>query len=266
MFLMRLAPFAIVLSIVAAMSGCISQNTESQNIPPVGDSTVLTEAKQAVLVELFTSEGCSSCPSADKALAFLNAQQPVAGADIVTLAYHVDYWNSDRWTDRFSSPLYSRRQESYRQKFNLSSIYTPQMVVDGQAEFAGNNLRFANSEIEKSKKLPKGKIEASIYDGRLKLAITDLPKHRSATVYLVAAEDDLTTNVSGGENSGETLQHVSVVRELKSLGVTDDSSSEFKIEAALPVNTAWKRENMKFVIFVQENEGRQIIAVREIRG
>ena len=89
------------------------------------------DKKMPVLIELFTSEGCSSCPPADQLLTRLEKEQSVGDAEIITLALHVDYWNSLSWKDEFSSPLFSRRQQLYSQALKLDSNYTPQMVVDG---------------------------------------------------------------------------------------------------------------------------------------
>lgn len=232
-------------------------DTDAGQISQPADPVV--NARQPVLVELFTSEGCSSCPSADKNLAFLEKQQPVTKADIITLAFHVDYWDRLGWKDRFSSPLYSRRQEEYSTALKLESSYTPQMIVDGRAEFVGSNGGRATDEILKATENAKAQVVIVIEGGKVKVKIDGAPNHGESTVYAAIAEDGISSRVERGENSGMTLEHVSVVHELKALGMITSSDSKFEGTLDVPANKDWKPENLKVVVFVQENEGRKII-------
>ena len=217
--------------------------------------------KTPVLVELFTSEGCATCPPADRNLAVLDKEQPNPDAEIITLALHVDYWNRLGWKDEFSSPLYSQRQEIYGDKFKINSVYTPQMVVDGSKQFIGSNLSEARKVIAESAKAQKANVELSDAAGKLKVKISDIPKHEISAVFLAIAEDNLSTDVKKGENGGRTLQHSSVVRQLKPLGRILPPDNSFEIETVLETQSNWKKENLKVIVFVQENRSRKVLGV-----
>src|ERR1700758_1874902 len=114
------------------------------------ESTKRMSAAPVVIVELFTSEGCSSCPPADQLLKKLSEEQPIHGAQVVALEEHVDYWNHLGWRDPFSDVEFSRRQEQYSGVFRNDGVYTPQMIVDGQVEFTGSREGRAREAIERS--------------------------------------------------------------------------------------------------------------------
>lgn len=259
---MKLTLFLLILSILSA---CGSSKAEGRK--PTGNQAPKIDmaAKQPVLVELFTSEGCSSCPPADRNLTFLEKQQPNAEAEIITLAMHVTYWDELGWKDEFSSPLFTRRQEIYSRKFNLDSIYTPQMIVDGEYQFVGSDLTKAQKAISASAKNKKAPVELSETADKLKIKISELPEHRAASVYLAVVEDNLTSNVERGENSGKKLEHNSVVRELKALGLIDPQNSGYEAEIPLQFETGWKKENLKFIVFAQDNVSRKILGVNSFK-
>lgn len=236
------------------------QKQSNQKIAPV-----TAEKKAPVLVELFTSEGCLSCPPADANLAFLEKEQPLPQAEIITIALHVDYWNSLSWKDEYSSPIFSRRQQLYSQALKLDSNYTPQMIVDGREEFVGSNLDRAREAILEAAKTQKAVIEITPAADKYKIKISGIPAHENATVFFAITEDNLASNVRGGENSGKKLEHTSVVRELSSLGMLAAQQQDLELETALQIQTAWKKENLKLVVFVQENASRKVLGVSRIR-
>lgn len=263
--------FALAV-MISSLFGCASLESETataqtrdtkQNQPT---KPVESKGKPAVLVELFTSQGCSSCPPADRVLSQLEKQQPNGDAEIITLALHVDYWDYLGWKDEFSSKEFSERQSGYAERFKLDSIYTPQMVVDGQTQFVGGNLDAANKAISDSAKMNKANIEISNANDKLKVKITDAPAHDDSYVWLAIAEDDLKTNVKRGENGGKTLDHVSVVREMKLLGSLASADKTFESETAPQFNPAWKKENLKFVVFVQGKDSKKVFGVKKLEN
>ncbi len=222
--------------------------------------------KPPVLIELYTAEGCPMCPPADRNLTFLETEQPFAEAELVTLSLHVDYWNSRSWKDEFSSSMFSRRQDIYGQVFKISSIYTPQMIVDGQIQFAGTDLAKVQKAVIQSAKNEKGKIELSTLEDanggtKLQVKISDLPKHEISTVFLAVAEDNLASSRNRSESSGGKRAFTSVVRELKSLGFLTAEQKNLEMETFLQFQSNWKTENLKLVVFVQENGSRKIFGI-----
>jgi hypothetical protein len=253
----------LVLISAIVFASCSSQTVESQTKNQKAEIQN-PQSKSPVLVELFTSEGCSSCPPADTALAFLDKEQPFMQAGIITLALHVDYWNRLGWKDEFSSPLFSQRQTVYAQKLKLDSAYTPQMIVDGRIQLVGSNMGEASKAILEAAKSPKANIEISLDGDILKIKITGAPKHEEASVFLAVTENNLASNVKSGENAGKNLAHTSVVRELRPIGKLEDKSDSFEQQTSVAKNPQWNAENINYVVFVQENESRKIIGTARI--
>jgi hypothetical protein len=255
---MRLFSLLILVAVSTYLASCGMQAVDGVQVGSES-SQPAPESRQPVLVELFTSEGCSSCPPADRNLIFLENQQPVARAEIITLAFHVDYWDRLGWKDRFSSAQFSTRQASYADAFKLDSNYTPQMIVDGSAEFVGSDSGKATKEILAATGSAKASVELDVTANRLKAKITNAPKHGEATVFAAIAEDGISSRVERGENAGNTLNHVSVVRELKSLGVLPADKNDVELSSDFQIGADWKSENLKVVVFVQENGTRRVI-------
>jgi hypothetical protein len=138
------------------------------------------------------------------------------------------------------------------------------MIVDGRTEFTGNDSGKAARAITEAAKSPKGKIEITRSGDKIIVKLAELPEHSEANVFLAIAEDNLSTKVGRGENSGKTLEHLSVVRELKSVRALKSGEKAAEIETNLTFGESWKKENLKIIVFVQENESRKILGVGRI--
>jgi hypothetical protein len=176
-----------------------------------------------VLVELFTSEGCSSCPPADEFIRKLDTLQPVAGAQLVVLSEHVDYWNHDGWKDPNSASFLTERQADYERILGVSTPYTPQIIVDGTNEIRLNDPQQIDKVFQQSVsalKLPVRLTAVSVDQGILRahVEVDASAERRSAEVYLAVALDHVDSQVLHGENGGRHLSHVAVVRQIEKVG------------------------------------------------
>jgi hypothetical protein len=205
-------------------------------------------AQNPVIVELFTSEGCSSCPPADKLLAQLEHTQPV-----LVLSEHVDYWNRLGWRDPFSSAQFSQRQNDYATAFHKDGVYTPQMVVDGRAEFVGNDAGAAKAAIQKAASQPKATVTLTQNSGGLIVNIEGIPAKAESDVFLAITEAGLRTDVTAGENSGRMLSHTGVVRSLNIIGRAKGGS--FSKQAGMSALAP----HQQAIVFVQDRRTRAIL-------
>ncbi|HEX4166099.1 MAG TPA: DUF1223 domain-containing protein [Bryobacteraceae bacterium] len=230
-------------------------------------------SKTPVVVELFTSEGCSSCPPAEKLLQALDEKQPFSGADLVVLSEHVDYWNDGGWVDPYSSKLLTARQRSYAEHFRLDSMYTPQAVVDGERETVGSNAVGIRNAVEASMRNQKVALTVanSVRDGnRIKFHLTsaDLPGAEGpVTVYVAVAENKVQSNIAGGENGGRSLTQVAIVRALAAVGAMKGGSSFLK-DITIPMPSGAGSSGVRVVAFLQDDKSRQIVGAtyEEIQG
>jgi hypothetical protein len=213
----------------------------------------MTLLAAAILVELFTSQGCSSCPPADRVLAQLDAQ-PVAGIEFIVLSEHVDYWNRLGWTDPYSSGALTARQQRYGQRFSLDGVYTPQAVVQGQAQMVGSDGRKLVAAAQAAAKRPQVGLRVVEFErgngrvrGRVVVESGEVPK--GAHLVVALASDPPATVVARGENAGRTLPHVAVVRQLVDLGGKDRFD--------LPDGPEWTR----LVVFLQAAQQGEVLGV-----
>jgi len=257
-------PLLLAGTAAVAALGLLAR-TETQAAPRPAQTVRAQAGRVPVIVELFTSEGCSSCPPADASLSRLESQT-VGGADVIALGEHVDYWNHGGWADPFSANKFSARQSDYSRSFGLDNVYTPQMVVDGKAQFVGGDDDEARAAIARAARQPKADVSvtASGTDA-VSVQVAHVPPaaHRDpADVLLAVTEDGLTSSVRGGENAGRRLAYSAVVRRLVPLGTVQGGA--FTARTPLDLSANWRRGRLRAVVFVQERGSRRIIGASEV--
>jgi hypothetical protein len=226
------------------------------------------------VIELFTSEGCSSCPPADALLAKLAEHPAAEHVQVIALEEHVDYWNDLGWFDPFSSHQWTARQYAYAGRLGNGNPYTPQMVVDGSAEFVGSHAQKALNSIAEAARRTKTVVSLSLGGidtrNREHVVVTvgklpDVVKSGTAAVWLSITESGLHSAVTRGENAGHDLRHASIVRSMRKIGDAKGSSdTSFSGDADISLRPEWKRENLRAVVFVQEKESLRILGAAEI--
>jgi hypothetical protein len=231
---------------------------------PAADS--VQPARTPVLVELFTSEGCSSCPPADALLAKLDELQPVADVTVIALEEHVDYWDHQGWRDPFSSADFTARQQHYAGLLHIESPYTPEMVIDGRSEFVGNDSQRALHELTSAARSPKTPVHVAVKDktnDRISLAVNVEATQALGDVLLAIAETGLASDVARGENAGRNLKHSAVVRKLSTIGKLK-SGEAFSAEPVVKLSKQWKPENLRAVVFVEDGASRKVLGAAEV--
>ena len=220
-----------------------------------------------VIAELFTSEGCSSCPPADTLVRQLADAQPFAGAHLIALEEHVDYWDQLGWRDPFSSPQFTSRQADYNDHvFRSKAIYTPQLVVDGARECVGSDRSAIRAIVADSIRRPRAAVavESVAVASHLHVTVSvDVPaaveRHGVADVFVVLAEGGLASVVRHGENGGRTLVHGAVARALAALGALSDRDRTFAGTVDVPIARNWNSRNLQIVGVIQERDSRRIL-------
>lgn len=245
----------------------------SRHRGPESDDTS-TSIASPVVVELFTSEGCSSCPPADALLAKLAEAGSVGNAQVIALEEHVDYWNDLGWTDPFSSPDWTARQYAYAGVLGNGNPYTPQMVVDGGVEFTGSHAPKAQESIARA--AGRTKTTVTLTQGTaskpgvesFSVQVGKLPpstKGGTAEVWLAITETGLHSAVTRGENAGHELRHAAIVRSMSKIGEAKaETDTAFSGSTNISLRKEWKRESLKAVVFLQEKKSLRILGAGEI--
>ena len=227
-----------------------------------GSATAGSVQVHEVVVELFTSQGCSSCPPADRLLAKLGAE---SGVRVVPLAYHVDFWNHGGWMDPFSSHDWTQRQVAYGRSFGLDNVYTPQAVVDGAAQLNGSDEARIRAAIASAAARPAAVLALALESpgshvlARVDVDLPEALRDRRLDVWLAVYETGLVTAVARGENGGSQLQNDYVVRRLEraaKLAPGGDGQSSHSVK--LRLSPDWKRSRLGVAAFVQDPRSLEI--------
>jgi hypothetical protein len=225
---------------------------------PVPPDRATPDSAVNVLVELFTSEGCESCPPADTLLIDLLRTQPVRGVHLIGLSEHVDYWDKLGWVDPFSSALFTNRQIEYSRRLG-AEVYTPQVVVDGRAAVVGSSRSDVLAAIRQAAATPKPTLLlgwAPGLDRGLQITIPATAALAGSNVTLVITEDGLSNSVKRGENKGRELHHDAVTRRLTAIGSTDAAGGFSQLVALGPmIDPQWKLAALQVVVFVRNTKG-----------
>lgn len=223
--------------------------------------------RKVVLAELFTSEGCSSCPPADALLQRLNSESPVDGVEVLGIEEHVDYWDNLGWRDPFSSAAFTSRQKEYDARaFRNGEIYTPQLVVDGAFDAIGSDTRSVRDAIAKAAARPGANLTLGVSSvgSSARVAVhVDVPpgvdRRKDADLIAAIVEDGLTSHVDRGENRGRTLGHAAVVRSMHAIGMVPSAASNADATADIAIDSRWQSSHLRIVVFVQERNTMRIL-------
>jgi hypothetical protein len=270
---MRVKVSMIILGAISLISLLAIHSAQQLRAADASGGRVATsDSRTPVLLELFTSEGCSDCPPADRLLQKFDQSQPVAGADLIVLSEHVDYWNDDGWRDAYSSRQYSERQSSYASQFGLSSVYTPQLVIDGRFQLVGSDQRQAILAIEKATKAEKVPVSVSsikLEAGNVVVVHVDagaLPSSseaKTADVLIGTADESDESHVSSGENARRTLRHIAVLRSLTRVAKVNQAAG-YSGEVSVNLNPA-SAGNLRLIAIVQEPEAGKVLGAGSAR-
>jgi hypothetical protein len=249
--------YGLVLAWLCVLAG------DGFGLQAVGQSAAAQS--KPVLVELFTSEGCSDCPPADKLLEQLDKTQPIAGAHAIVLSEHVTYWDHQGWRDPFSLEEMTERQKGYVYRFGLQDSYTPQMVVDGAAQFVGNNAQALEAAMQAAEARPKE--ELKIENVRWENGAAEFTVHGAADagarLVAVLAADETHSEVTHGENAGRTLHHVAVVRVMKEFGGNTVDGRELKIAGGSLTHKEEANGAVRLVVFLVNHKSGHVLGAAE---
>ncbi len=246
---------AWLLLVGASAVGC---SRAAASVPPAGGD----ERRDTgfAVVELFTSEGCSSCPPADDVLRDITSEASRTGRRVYPLAFHVDYWNSLGWPDPYSSEMATRRQESYARVVDQKGMYTPEMVVNGRDAFVGSSGPRATHSIASALLRSEGariSLQAKRVEAGVSVDFTfSTPPAHGTVLRIALIEPETSSRVTAGENAGKTLRHANVVRDFQTVQVDGAKGGRAALHAQAPPNGA-------VIAFLQDPETMEMVGAAE---
>lgn len=264
---MKTTGFSFVLLVLVTLVLVMRMGFGGAAASDVSQNGAPSNAAVPVLVELFTSEGCSSCPPADAFLTKLDGLQPIPGAQVIVLGEHVDYWDHDGWKDAYSSSFFTERQEEYVRRLGAKTSYTPQMVIDGGVQMNGSDAVAVGRAIEKARSQAKIPVRISSValenprTIRVHLAVDALPgdfKARKADIFVAVALDHAESHVSGGENKGRDIRHVAVAESINKVG-TVEKGKNFDRDVLVKVKGTPDLSNLRLIGIVQEADAGEVV-------
>ncbi|HEY9759721.1 MAG TPA: DUF1223 domain-containing protein [Oculatellaceae cyanobacterium] len=265
--------FAITLSVLAAFSFFLPLQIAQSKAAPEN------EQQQSVLVEFFTSEGCSSCPPSDR-LAIQLQNGSTGDGKVIVLSEHVDYWNHLGWKDNYSSGQYTNRQGTYAQALHQNSVYTPEAVIDGTYGVVGSDARSISKAIRQCASEPKATLKLSFGEAKdaraesqkrkVTVTTTQYPpnlRDTKAQLYIAVTEDNLKSDVRSGENGGSVLMHGAVVRSMQKMGqpVTIAEHNGLPYVGELTLDPSWKKRDLRVVAFLEDPETQKVLGANQIK-
>ncbi len=252
----------VILSLAGALSisSCAGEARSFERKAAGGRS-------RTVVLELFTSQGCSSCPPADALLSRLR-REDFGGSTVIPLAYHVDYWNHLGWSDPFSSPRWSQRQNLYARALKSSQVYTPQLIINGAVQLVGSADGAIRAEIERQL---GGADRGAVFIDRVALAGNELTvdlrarldvrtSGGPANVVVVLFENGVTTAVASGENARRNLSNDAIVRWQEERLALSANGVESKTSVTIPLSPGWRPDRLGVAAFVQDRDSLAIHA------
>lgn len=251
------------IMIIAGLVGIVAVSAAFMNIrnaKAMKNLKTENNAKGFAVVELFTSEGCSSCPPADKFLESLQTDN--RNKDIYLLAFHVDYWDHQGWKDRFSDAEYSKRQGQYAEWMSLRTIYTPQIVVNGASEYVGSNSGAILGAISAELETPATgtlTLDARKDGNKLNIAYQESGNAKGAELVLALVQRSAHSDVKAGENSGRKLSHAQVVRHMLHFPLSNGDKN-----ASIQLPDDFNGNGWELIGFVQDNKDGHITAANRV--